>query len=101
MFAYWLKAMIDTASGVVLDLEAAPARKADEPEAAPRMIERTKQRLGRMPEILTADAACGLGNLLTWAEGPRHRVAYATASSRRKPPSRRQPRTSSTASIAA
>ncbi len=69
VFAYGLNAMIDTASGVVLDVEAAPARTADEPEAARRMVERTKQRHGRTPEILTADAAYGAGNFLTWAEG--------------------------------
>ena len=60
--------MIDTASGVVLDVEAAPARKADEPEAARRMVERTKRRHGRTPKIMTADAAYGAGNFLTWAE---------------------------------
>lgn len=45
-FAYGLNAMIDTGSGVVLDVEAAPARFADEPEAARRMVERTKARYG-------------------------------------------------------
>jgi transposase len=69
VFAYGLNAMIDTASGVVLDVEAAPARKADEPEAARRMVERLRRRHGRTPEILTADAAYGAGNFLTWAEG--------------------------------
>lgn len=69
VFAYGLNAMIDTASGIVLEVEAAPARKADEPEAARRMIERTRQRHGRTPGILTADAAYGAGNFLTWAEG--------------------------------
>ena len=68
VFAYGLNAMIDTASGVVLDVEAAPARKADEPEAARRMIERTKVRHGAAPDILTADAAYGAGNFLTWTE---------------------------------
>ncbi|MGB6228864.1 MAG: IS1182 family transposase [Litorimonas sp.] len=68
VFAYGLNAMIDTASGVVLDIEAAPARTADEPEAARRMVERLRRRHGRTPEILTADAAYGAGNFLTWAE---------------------------------
>lgn len=69
VFAYGLNAMIDTASGVVLDVEAAPARKADEPEAARRMVERLRRRHEKTPGILTADAAYGAGNFLTWAEG--------------------------------
>lgn len=68
-FAYGLNAMIDTASNVVLDVEAAPARTADEPEAARRMVERTKERHGMMPDVLTADATYGSGHFMAWAEG--------------------------------
>jgi transposase len=69
VFACGPNAVIDTASGVVLDVEAAPAREADEPEAARGMLERTKRSHGRTPEILTADAAYGAGSFPTWAEG--------------------------------
>ena len=68
-FAYGLNAIIDTGSGVVLDVEAAPARTVDEPEAARRMVERTKERHGAKPSVLTADAAYGSGHFLSWAEG--------------------------------
>ena len=68
-FAYGMNAMIDTASGIVLDVEAAPARFADEPEAARRTVERTKERHGRVPDVLAADTAYGSGHFLSWAEG--------------------------------
>ena len=67
-FAYGLNAMIDTASGVVLDVEAAPARTADEPEAARRMVERMRTRREVVPDMLTADASYGSGHFLAWAE---------------------------------
>ncbi len=67
-FAYGLNAMIDTASGVVLDVEAAPARTADQPEAARRMVERMKDRRGIVPDTLTADTGYGSGHFLAWAE---------------------------------
>jgi transposase len=68
-FAYGLNAIIDTAPGVVLDVEAASARTADESEAAWRMVERTNERHGRLPQILTANAAYGSGHFMAWAEG--------------------------------
>ena len=68
-FAYGLNAMIDTGSGVVLDVEAAPARTADEPEAARRMVERTRERHGATPDVLTADAAYGSAHFFGWGEG--------------------------------
>ena len=60
--------MIDTASGVVLDVEAAPARKADEPEAARRMVERMRDRRVLVPDILTADTAYGSVHFFGWGE---------------------------------
>ena len=63
-FADGLNAMIDTASGVVLEVEAAPARTADEPEAARRMVERMRARRGIVPDMLTADTGYGSGHFL-------------------------------------
>jgi hypothetical protein len=68
-FAYGLNAMIDTASGIVLDIEAAPARLADEPKASRIMIERLRDRHGLVPQVLTADKAYGSGPFLAWLEG--------------------------------
>lgn len=82
-FAYGMNAMIDTASGVVLDVEAAPARFADEPEAARRMVERTKVRHGKVPNVLAADTAYGSGHFLSWAEGHGIEAHAPTASDRK------------------
>ena len=67
-FAYGLNAMIDTASGVVLEVEAAPARTADEPKAARRMVERMRDRRGFVPGALTADMGYGSTHFFAWAE---------------------------------
>ena len=76
-------AMIDTASSIVLDVEAAPARFADESEAARRMVERTKERHGQVPDVLAADTAYGSGHFLSWAEGHGIEPHAPTASDRK------------------
>ena len=70
-FAYGLNAMVDTASGFVLGIEAAPARLADESKASCAMIERLRDRHGLMPRVLTADKAYGSGPFLAWLKGRR------------------------------
>ena len=65
-FAYGLNAVIDTASGIVLGVEAAPARLGDEPRASRVMIERLRERHGLAPRVLTADKAYGSGPHLAW-----------------------------------
>ncbi|WMS43740.1 transposase [Acuticoccus sp. MNP-M23] len=67
-FADGMNALVDTGSGVVLGVQAAPERFADEPEAARRMVERLRVRHSAVPEILTADKAYGLGPFLAWIE---------------------------------
>ena len=64
VFAYGMNVMIDTGSGIVLDVEAAPARTADEPEAARRIVERVRERHGTSPSVLTADIAYGSSHFL-------------------------------------
>ena len=61
-------AMVDTGSGVVLEVQAAPERFADEPIAARRMVERLRERHGAAPAVLTADKAYGSGPFLAWPE---------------------------------
>ncbi|WMS45294.1 transposase (plasmid) [Acuticoccus sp. MNP-M23] len=63
-----MNALVDTGSGVVLGVQAAPERFADEPEAARRMVERLRVRHSAVPEILTADKAYGSGPFLAWVE---------------------------------
>lgn len=67
-FAYALNAMVDTASGLVIGVEATPARYADEPLAARVMTERLRERHGVTPDAMTADKAYGSGPFLTWLE---------------------------------
>jgi hypothetical protein len=67
-FAYGLDAMVDTASGVVPDIEAAPARLADEPRASRVMIRRLRDRHSLVPKALTADKVHGSGPFLAWLQ---------------------------------
>lgn len=67
-FAYGMNAMVDTGSGVVLEVQAAPERFADEPIAARRMVKRLRERHGATPGVLTGDKAYGSGSFLAWLE---------------------------------
>ena len=67
-FAYGLNAAIDTASGIVFDVEAAPERFADEARAARCMIDRMEDRHGFTPAVLVTDKAYGAGPFLAWLE---------------------------------
>ena len=63
--AYYDNYLIDTASRVILDVEATPALFHQETVAARRMIERAA-RLGLRPKSLGADKAYGSGEFLSW-----------------------------------
>ncbi len=63
--AYYDNYLIDTASGVILEVEATPALFHQETVAARRMIERA-ERLGLRPKSLGADKAYGSGEFLSW-----------------------------------
>jgi transposase len=65
MMAYYDNYLIDTASRVILDVEATPALSRQEMVAARRMIERV-EKLGLKPECLGADKAYGSGEFLAW-----------------------------------
>jgi hypothetical protein len=64
-FAYYDHYLVHTASRVLLDVDATPARFRDEVVAAQRMIARTLRR-GLRPESLGADKAYGSGEFLAW-----------------------------------
>ncbi len=65
MMAYYDNYLIDTASRVILGVEATPALSRQEMVAARRMLERVEE-LGLRPESLGADKAYGSGEFLAW-----------------------------------
>ena len=65
VMAYYDNYLIDTASRVILGVEATPALFHQETVAARRMLERVK-KLGVQPESLGADKAYGSGEFLAW-----------------------------------
>jgi transposase len=69
MMAYYDNYLIDTASRVILEVEATPALFHQETVAARRMIERV-QKLGLRPGDLGADKAYGSGEFLAWLLAP-------------------------------
>ena len=65
-FRYETNYLVDTAHAVILDVEATPARLSQEIVAAKRMLQRTGDRLGLMPQRLAADGSYGTGPFLSW-----------------------------------
>lgn len=63
--AYYDNYLVDTASRVILEVEATPALSRQEMMAARRMMERV-EKLGLRPESLGADKAYGSGEFLAW-----------------------------------
>jgi Transposase DDE domain len=65
-FGYFNNYLVDTDHAVIVDVEATPARLAQEILASKAMLERVKEKHGRMPERLAADKAYGTGPFLGW-----------------------------------
>jgi transposase len=65
VMAYYDNYLIDTASRVILDVEATPALFHQETVAARRMVERV-EKLGVRAESVGADKAYGSGEFLNW-----------------------------------
>jgi hypothetical protein len=65
MMAYYDNYLMDTASRVIVGVEATPALSRQEMVAACRMIERV-EKLGLQPESVGADKAYGSGEFLAW-----------------------------------
>ena len=65
VLAYFDNYLIDTASRVILAVEATPARFRQEMLAAKRMLQQV-DKLGLRPESLGADKAYGSGEFLAW-----------------------------------
>ena len=65
-FAYANNYLIDTDHAVIVDVEATRAIRQAEVGATRTMIERTRDRFGLYPEILSADQAYGAAEMLGW-----------------------------------
>ncbi|GEM72024.1 transposase [Sphingomonas sp. NPDC019816] len=63
-FGYALNALVDTPSGVALDVKATPARFAEEVDAGRVMLERSADRFDYRPKRVAADKAYGSANFL-------------------------------------
>jgi len=65
-FAYSTNYLVDTAYGVILDVEATPAHRTAEVEASKAMVDRVKERFDLAPDRLIADTAYGSAPMLAW-----------------------------------
>jgi transposase len=65
-FAYSTNYLIDTAHGVILDVEATPAYRTAEVESTKLMVNRVEERFDLKPARLIADTAYGTAPMLGW-----------------------------------
>ena len=65
-FAYYDNYLIDNAHGVIVGVEATPARFSEEAAAARDMLSRAKKAFDLEPKSLGADKAYGTGAFLSW-----------------------------------
>ena len=65
-FAYSTNYLIDTAHGVIMDVEATPAHRTAEVESTKLMVDRVEDRFALRPERLIADTAYGTAPMLGW-----------------------------------
>ena len=66
VFAHETNLLIDTAHGIIVDVDVTPARLSQEIVAAKTMLERAKAALGFAPSCLGADGSYGTGPFLAW-----------------------------------
>jgi Transposase DDE domain len=67
-FGYFTNYLVDTEKGIIVDVEATPARLAQEIKATKAMLERVEDRYDLKPERLAADNAYGTGPFLAWLQ---------------------------------
>jgi transposase len=65
-FAYSTNYLIDTAHGVILDVEATPAHRTAEVESTKVMVDRVEARFDLTPTRLIGDTAYGTAPMLGW-----------------------------------
>ena len=66
VFAYETNLLVDTTHGIIVDVEATPARISQEIVAAKAMLARAEATFGFAPSCLGADKSYGTGPFLTW-----------------------------------
>jgi len=65
-YAYSTNYLVDTKAGVIVDVEATPANRAQEVASTKTMIERVKERFSISTQKLIGDTAYGNAELLGW-----------------------------------
>ena len=65
-FSYETNYLVDTDHGIIVDVEATPARLSQEIVAAKAMLARSAKRHGFQPSSLAADGSYGTGPFLAW-----------------------------------
>jgi len=65
-YAYSTNYLIDLEAGVIVDVEATPANRADEVNSTKAMIDRVEERFDMKPERLVGDTAYGVAPMLSW-----------------------------------
>jgi transposase len=65
-YAYSANYLIDTAAGIVVDVEATPAHRTDEINATRTMIDRVETRFDLKPQRLIGDTNYGTAGILGW-----------------------------------
>ncbi|KVL32074.1 IS1182 family transposase [Burkholderia sp. MSMB1835] len=70
-FAYSTNYLIDLHAGIILDVEATPANRAEEVESTKTMIDRVEQRFALKPRRLAGDTAYGTARMLAWMVGEK------------------------------
>lgn len=65
-FAYSTNYLIDTAHGIILDVEATPAHRVAEVESTRTMVDRVEEIFDLKPERIIADTAYGTAPMLGW-----------------------------------
>ncbi len=65
-YAYSTNYLVDTDAGMIVDVEATPANRAQEVASTKTMIERVKDRFGIETKKLIGDTAYGTAEMLAW-----------------------------------
>lgn len=65
-FAYSTNYLIDTAAGIIVDVEATSAHRTPEVASTKTMIDRVEERFGLKPTRLIGDTAYGSAEMLSW-----------------------------------
>ena len=71
-YAYSTNYLVDTNYGIIMDVEATTANRAQEVESTKAMIERVEEHFGITPQRLIGDTAYGTSAMLEWIVETKH-----------------------------